>query len=245
MPTPLGLDLCPIWDLLMKRYLKFAIALIIVIIFAGAGITNLKAQDHKIQLKEVQLQDTGTELKKLQLDYDILNKEIDQERHRKNIDKEKIKNLEKERDKLQNKTIELEKQVNAKREAQRLAAERLKNASNSATFTGYASAGSISGSCSEWKALAGIPNTHATNTLIDKESGCNPRAVNPSSGACGIPQALPCSKMGPVNPDGTSGVGPVGQLRWMDNYVHDRYGSWDAALSAWYSRCGSPEGCWY
>lgn len=107
----------------------------------------------------------------------------------------------------------------------------------------YAAAPTIkpSGTCAEWMAQAGIPNIEATNKLIINESGCNPNAVNRSSGACGIPQALPCSKLTNVCPT----MEPVCQLRWMDNYVKDRYGTWNGALAAWYSRCGSPQGCWY
>jgi hypothetical protein len=97
----------------------------------------------------------------------------------------------------------------------------------------------ISGTCSEWMAAAGVPNSSNANYLITKESRCNPNSVNSSSGACGIGQALPCSKMGPVNPDGTSAVDPVGQLRWMNSYVLGRYGSWDAA-AAFHQRNG-----WY
>ncbi len=89
----------------------------------------------------------------------------------------------------------------------------------------------ISGTCSEWMAAAGVVSTNNVNYLISKESGCNPRAVNRSSGACGIGQALPCSKMGGVNPDGTSALSPVDQMRWMNSYVMGRYGSWDAAAA--------------
>lgn len=95
--------------------------------------------------------------------------------------------------------------------------------------------------CSDWKAAAGIPNTHATRTLINNESGCRTSAINPSSGACGIPQAYPCSKLPcPLNDSGA-----VCQLQWMDNYVKNRYGSWENALAKWHSRCGSAQGCWY
>lgn len=87
-----------------------------------------------------------------------------------------------------------------------------------------------SGSCADWMAAAGIPDTYSTHKLIINESGCNPNAVNPSSGACGIPQALPCSKIAHC------GTEPVCQLRWMDSYVKGRYGSWDSALAAWNSR---------
>jgi uncharacterized protein YabE (DUF348 family) len=78
------------------------------------------------------------------------------------------------------------------------------------------------GTCGEWIAAAGISNSVAID-LIARESGCNPAAINPSSGACGIPQALPCAKMGCSLSD------PVCQLRWMQSYVMGRYGSWEAA----------------
>lgn len=82
----------------------------------------------------------------------------------------------------------------------------------------------IPGNCGEWMAGAGITDADAM-WLIGKESGCNPGAVNRSSGACGIPQALPCSKL-PCPLDAT---GAVCQLNWMENYVQNRYGSWAAA----------------
>ena len=100
---------------------------------------------------------------------------------------------------------------------------------------------SSGGSCAEWMTQAGIPHTTATDKLILNESGCRTNARNPSSGACGIPQAYPCSKLPcPLNDSGA-----VCQLQWMDTYVKGRYGSWESALATWYSRCGSPQGCWY
>lgn len=95
--------------------------------------------------------------------------------------------------------------------------------------------------CAQWMAEAGIPLTNATQKLILNESGCRTNAKNPSSGACGIPQAWPCSKL----PCALDNTGAVCQLKWMDNYVKGRYGTWDNALATWYSRCGSPQGCWY
>ena len=99
----------------------------------------------------------------------------------------------------------------------------------------------VAGQCLDWMTQAGIPNTYATHKLIINESGCRTGAINPQSGACGIPQAYPCSKL----PCTLNADGAVCQLKWMDNYVKGRYGTWDGALSAWYSRCGSPRGCWY
>lgn len=79
------------------------------------------------------------------------------------------------------------------------------------------------GSCMDWIRQAGVTDVQSAYTLIMRESGCNPNAVNPSSGACKIPQALPCSKL-PTND-------PVEQIKWMQNYCVSRYGSWSGALA--------------
>lgn len=82
----------------------------------------------------------------------------------------------------------------------------------------------VGGNCGEWLAQAGISDANAVY-LISKESGCNPSAVNRSSGACGIPQALPCSKL----PCPLDASGAVCQLNWMTQYVNGRYGGWAGA----------------
>jgi hypothetical protein len=73
----------------------------------------------------------------------------------------------------------------------------------------------------------------AAAQLIARESGCNPNAVNRSSGACGIAQELPCGKSGCGLGNGAC------QLAWMNSYVLGRYGSWENALAhslkySWY-----------
>lgn len=75
---------------------------------------------------------------------------------------------------------------------------------------------------------AGIPEAEWANVewLVAKESGWNPQAQNRSSGACGLPQSLPCSKL----PQGIN-TAPVDQLIWMNNYVVSRYSSWSAAVA--------------
>jgi hypothetical protein len=55
------------------------------------------------------------------------------------------------------------------------------------------------------------------------ESGWNPHAENLSSGAYGIPQALPGSQMASVSPDWRTN--PATQIRWGLNYIQSRYGS--------------------
>jgi murein DD-endopeptidase MepM/ murein hydrolase activator NlpD len=55
------------------------------------------------------------------------------------------------------------------------------------------------------------------------ESGWNPYAQNPSSGAYGIPQALPGSKMASTGGDWQSN--PATQIRWGLTYIQGNYGS--------------------
>lgn len=90
-------------------------------------------------------------------------------------------------------------------------------------------AGDYSGSPAEWMSAAGIPESEwdYVNFIVERESGWNPAAVNASSGACGLAQALPCSKI----PGDWSD--PVNALQWQHGYVQDRYGSYAEAYAFW------------
>ncbi len=65
--------------------------------------------------------------------------------------------------------------------------------------------------------------------LIHRESRWNVTARNPTSGAYGLPQALPGSKMASAGPDWRTNAWT--QVRWMRGYVARRYGGSCAALS--------------
>lgn len=82
------------------------------------------------------------------------------------------------------------------------------------------------GNKDQWLAASQIPRDQwgYAEWLVQKESGWNPNARNRSSGACGLAQALPCSKV-PGNPHD-----PVNSLNWMHGYVMRRYGSWANAV---------------
>ncbi|MFI6423489.1 ubiquitin-like domain-containing protein [Promicromonospora sp. NPDC050880] len=67
---------------------------------------------------------------------------------------------------------------------------------------------------SEWTCL---------DLLWERESGWNYQAANPSSGAYGIPQALPGSKMGTAGSDWATN--PATQIEWGLGYIADRYGT--------------------
>ncbi|MFW6597272.1 lytic transglycosylase domain-containing protein [Propionibacteriaceae bacterium Y2011] len=64
--------------------------------------------------------------------------------------------------------------------------------------------------------------------LIVSESNWKTTATNPSSGAYGIPQSLPASKMASAGSDWKTN--PATQLKWGLKYVKDRFGT---PCSAW------------
>jgi len=70
--------------------------------------------------------------------------------------------------------------------------------------------------------------------LWDRESSWNPHAHNPYSGAHGIPQALPGSKMSSAGPDWKWNA--TTQVRWGLHYVRGRYGGFCRALAFQSSR---------
>jgi hypothetical protein len=73
--------------------------------------------------------------------------------------------------------------------------------------------------------------------LWKRESGWRTYAQNKSSGAYGIPQALPGNKMASVASDWRTN--PITQVRWGLRYIRGRYGTpcnaWRAFLNkGWY-----------
>lgn len=77
------------------------------------------------------------------------------------------------------------------------------------------------------------------DNLWQGESGWRYTAENPSSGAYGIPQSLPASKMATVGADYRTN--PVTQIRWGLEYIKLSYGTPCGAWEFWQSK--SPH--WY
>jgi hypothetical protein len=69
-------------------------------------------------------------------------------------------------------------------------------------------------------------NENDWNALVklwNRESGWNASTVNKRSGACGIPQALPCSKMKSRGSDYKTNC--YTQINWGLGYIASRYGN--------------------
>jgi resuscitation-promoting factor RpfB len=100
---------------------------------------------------------------------------------------------------------------------------------NSSNITGDVG-GSVTKNKTIGAALAAVrgwgPGTSNWTSLValwTRESGWDNHARNPSSGAYGIPQALPASKMGPAaNPPLSSATA---QILWGLSYIAGRYGN--------------------
>lgn len=112
-------------------------------------------------------------------------------------------------------------------EEKRKKAEETAKAAGAATPPRYTGGGSPA----EWMAAAGIAEADwgYVDYIISRESSWNPNAMNASSGACGLAQALPCSKVP------GSGLNPIDNLRWANGYAIGRYGSWAQAYAFWAS----------
>ncbi|WP_373683350.1 transglycosylase SLT domain-containing protein [Streptomyces somaliensis] len=73
--------------------------------------------------------------------------------------------------------------------------------------------------------------------IVERESGWDHTATNASSGAYGLVQALPASKMASAGPDWKTN--PATQIEWGLDYMNDRYGSpcgawWFWQANHWY-----------
>jgi hypothetical protein len=71
-------------------------------------------------------------------------------------------------------------------------------------------------------------------SLWTKESNWNPLSTNRSSGAHGIPQALPASKMAVIGADYKTSA--ITQINWGLKYIDDRYSNPCRAWSHWKKR---------
>lgn len=136
----------------------------------------------------------------------------------------KTENLQVENQSLKVKLqAKLEAQAKAD-EAAKVAQTQLKEAPRHA-----APIAAVTGSKADWLAASGIPENewHYVDSIVSRESGWNPNAVNKSSGACGLGQQLPCGKWSGSWND------PVAALRAQYEYVKGRYGSYAGAVGFW------------
>ncbi|MET9473175.1 transglycosylase SLT domain-containing protein [Streptomyces sp. NPDC002922] len=121
----------------------------------------------------------------------------------------------------------LEQERQAKEDAERASRSAVRSASAFATQSSYTVA--------EVQAMARqmIPSDEfqCFSNIVNHESSWNYRATNASSGAYGLVQALPGSKMASAGADWQTN--PATQIKWGLNYMDSRYGSPCGAWSFW------------
>ncbi|MEV0690380.1 MULTISPECIES: transglycosylase SLT domain-containing protein [unclassified Streptomyces] len=71
------------------------------------------------------------------------------------------------------------------------------------------------------------------SNIVQRESNWNPTATNASSGAYGLVQALPATKMASAGSDWKTN--PSTQIKWGLGYMNERYGSPCEAWDFWQS----------
>lgn len=135
------------------------------------------------------------------------------------------------------------------RKAEQAARKKRAATQNSTTTASKPYTGPIPASCQEYSGNRAIgcaillesgfqlDQMPCLDKLWTRESGWNPRAANPSSGAYGIPQALPGSKMASAGADWQTN--PATQIKWGLGYIKSRYGTpcgaWSKLQTAgWY-----------
>ncbi|GAA3391481.1 transglycosylase SLT domain-containing protein [Streptomyces roseoviridis] len=131
------------------------------------------------------------------------------------------------------KDAEAKKKAADKAEQERKAAAERANRDSLRDASSFSAQGSYT--IAEVKAIARqmIPadQFQCFSNIVDHESGWNYRATNPSSGAYGLVQALPGSKMASAGADWQTN--PATQIKWGLSYMNNRYDSPCGAWSFW------------
>lgn len=186
----------------MKHIKTIALAIILVG-FIGIGIATIRNNAQELQVKKLELKSKQSELIKLNSKYDEVIEQKTKTEQEKLDQIKKIEQLEAERKRL-------ETELQAKKDRQEAERRRIAQATKQATGT-----------------IAHAAPSDAKMFIYMKESGNNPNAINKSSGACGLAQALPCSKMNCALGDYAC------QDAWATRYMQSRYGTWENAKAFW------------
>lgn len=218
------------------KSLPIILSSILLIGFTALGVNNLVKIDNKLQFRDIELKSKSTKLKELNLEYNQLNDKLDKADA---LSDEQLKELQIERQRLEEKKRKAEAELQAKAEAKKREDEAIAKASEEAlnkvtgTQTAYASSG---GTKEQWMSAAGIPQSdwQYVDCVINGCNGVSPeggwngvqRWNTTGSGAYGLCQSLPASKMASAGSDYMTN--PITQLKWCHQYAQG-YGGWAQA----------------
>jgi len=215
----------------MKRNILLISGAILLLVFTAVAITRVKSIERINNFQTIQLKNRDNELKLEQIKTEKLKTELNNGKAK---SQEEIDRLNKEIQERKQNEERLQSELQAKLDAKKAEQSRIANAANKLTGTATASAAAPrayagGGNKDSWLAASGIPQSEwwAVDSIVSRESGWNPNAVNPSSGACGLGQQLPCGKWAGAWND------PVAALRAQYGYVVERYGGYPQAVAFW------------
>lgn len=206
----------------MKRTILTVLLATALMGFVWLGVTNVDKTNQKLKTQDIQLKSKQADLLELELKFDTLNKELEQ----KNLDAEKARQLEQEKQQLQKQLDDAHRALQAKAE-QREAEKRKVAQAASLSATAYAATGNQykdfiygreSGNCpTRWQGKYGAcPAYHGTPS-------------NPNVGY-GLCQATPGWKMASAGADWATSYET--QDRWCTQYAN-KYGGWAGAYAFW------------
>lgn len=195
------------------KYIKEILASVVILGFSILAIHGIVSTQNKMQLRDVQLKSSSTQLKSLQLQYEVLDKNLDNQLKQKDVNQEKVQQLQDEKSKLEQEKQSLEVQLQAKLNAK----SKTSQVASSLLSAGQGTAG----------AVEGCGDNEMARYIYMHESGCNPSATN-AGGCRGIGQACPGSKL-------PCGADYVCQNAYFTNYANQRYGGWAGAYEFWLS----------
>lgn len=184
----------------MKKAILF-IAILLLLVASVGAIRQSNKSNLEVHLKKIELQDNSVKLKKLESDYNKLN-------GANAGNEQKVQDLEQKRQELEKQKADLEAQLQAKAELKK---QNLVYAAAAPTVP-YTE--------------RGLSGNAAKDFIYMHESGNRTDAVN-SIGACGLGQALPCSKMNCTLQDYAC------QDAFFTSYMQARYGTWENAMAFW------------
>lgn len=192
----------------MRRLLLVLFATVIVA-FSLRTVHEAQTDNQMLKLREIKLKNTHLELQNLELDYQRLQAD--------KATTEQQKEAEIKR--LQEREAQLEKDLQARR---------LLKAQESKVYA----AEEVRPLTAPLRASESYPTPSGAKGLIySHESGNRLTAINKSSGACGLGQSWPCSKLAKACPNWRTDY--ACQDKWFTNYCMNRYGSWEAARNFW------------
>lgn len=198
----------------------------LLIVFVTLGVYSVQQQRRLNNQIDIQLDQKEIRIKTMQQKMLELDKQLDTIKGSSEQDKQKI-------EQLQNEKEQLEKDLQAKlkrQEEERLAKAKVEEASKRASLT--ATAHASSGDKNAWLQASGIPQDQwaYVDYIISHESGWRVGVVN-SLGCKGLGQSCP-NGSGLTKDCPNWKTDPVCQLKHFDKYAQ-RYGGWYGSYIAW------------